>query len=94
MDTIPLFIDAEISSPGWLRSPLALLLTLQNNSEELLNFDLNMDHTEGEYFMFSGCKKVSFGRISIWNLSLKYTPSNDGGYRLLEIEIYTIYDYV
>lgn len=60
VDSIPLFIDAEISSPGWLRSPLALLLTLQNNSEELLNFDLNMDHTEGEYFMYSGCKKVSF----------------------------------
>lgn len=62
VDKLPLLVNVDISSPGWVRTPLSLKLTLQNNSEELMYFDISIEHNEVDAFMFSGCKQVYYIR--------------------------------
>lgn len=59
VETLPLKIDVDIASPSWVRTPLPMSLVLQNNSQQLLSFDICIEHNEVDAFMFSGCKQVS-----------------------------------
>lgn len=59
VEKLPLLIDIDISSPAWVRTPMPLKMVLQNNSDELMSFDVSVEHNELDAFMFSGCKQVS-----------------------------------
>jgi hypothetical protein len=60
VDELPLSVDVGIESPNWVRTPLPMNLVLRNNSQQLLSFDMSIEHVDVDAFMFSGCKQVSF----------------------------------
>lgn len=80
VDELPLFVDASISSPGWVRTPVDLRLNFQNNSEQLMSFDISIEHNETDVFMFSGSKQV---RCS-WFKSSKVTQTTVFSNKFLE----------
>lgn len=55
---LPLSVDVGIESPSWVRTPLPMNLMLENNSQELMSFDMSIEHVDMDAFMFSGCKQV------------------------------------
>lgn len=72
VEKLPLYIDIDISSPGWVRTPMPLKLVLQNNSEELMSFDISVEHNEIDAFMFSGCKQVRHFNAKIYYVLITY----------------------